>query len=110
MAEAHKAELLRRLKILAKQEEEIALMIESVDASLLDLGYQVQNPGGKNVVPQTGIRMHNKLSFRGKQKAEEYFQFVDNDRDGLLNFEDIRSMKAFSNTKGLVHHSEFSNW
>lgn len=110
MTEKHKAELLARLKALEREEEEIALLVESVDASLLDLGYQVENPGGKDIVPQTGIQIHNKLSFRGRQKAEEYFKYVDNDNDGLLNFEDIRSMKAFSNEKGLVHQPEFTNW
>lgn len=110
MSEAHREHLLLRLKALAREEEEIKLMVQSVDASLLELGYQVQNPGGENIVPQTGIRLHDQLSFRGKQKAEEYFKFADTDRDGLLNFEDIRAMKAFSNEKGLAHTPEFSNW
>lgn len=109
-AEEYKAQLLERLKVLTRQEEEIANMIESVDISLLDLGYQVSNPGGKAIIPQTGIQINNKLSFRGQQMAEEYFKYIDNDADAYLNFEDIRAMKAFSSPNGIVHEPAYSNW
>lgn len=43
----------------------------------------------------SGIRMSNKLSFRGKQKAEEYFHILDENGKGFLNFEDIRGKKYY---------------
>ena len=37
-----------------------------------------------------GIRMQNKLSFRGEDKAREYFAVLDTDHDRLLDFEECK--------------------
>jgi Ca2+-binding EF-hand superfamily protein len=60
-----------------------------------------------NAGPQNGIRINGSLSFRGKQKCKEYFEYIDADKDGKLNFEDFRAMKAYGNRPlegNVVHH------
>ncbi len=37
-----------------------------------------------------GIRMGNKLSFRGEDKAREYFDMIDDDHDGFIDFEESK--------------------
>lgn len=86
-------DLLHTLRILQKKEEELALMIQAVDANFLELGYKVDSTVDvtKKPIPvQTGIRIQGMLSFRGKDKAAEYFDVIDADHDGFLNYEDFR--------------------
>jgi hypothetical protein len=88
-----KAQLLEKLNILQQKEEELARMIISVDASIQELGYRVDSSVDvtKSRVPiQSGIRMKGALSFRGKEKALEYFDTIDVDKDDALNYEDFR--------------------
>jgi hypothetical protein len=37
-----------------------------------------------------GIRMGNKLSFRGEDKAREYFDTLDDDHDGFIDYDEAR--------------------
>ena len=43
---------------------------------------------------QSGIRMNGKLSFRGKQKAEEYYHFLNESKKSSLYFKDFRGDAA----------------
>lgn len=70
-------------------------MIMALDSNFRELGYQVDSTvdvSRKRIMPQTGIRMRGQLSFRGKEKASEYFDTIDIDHDGQLNYEDFRGM------------------
>jgi hypothetical protein len=88
-----KAELLNQLSILQRKEEEVANMIMALDTNFRELGYQVDSTVDvtkKRLLPQTGIRIKGELSFRGKEKAAEYFDCIDADHDNQLNYEDFR--------------------
>ena len=88
-----KADLLNQLSVLQRKEEELAGMIVAIDSAFQELGYKVDNSVDvtkKSIPIQTGIRIKGVLSFRGKEKAEEYFDEIDADKDCLLNFEDFR--------------------
>lgn len=43
-----------------------------------------------DLVKASGIVMKSKLSFRGKEKAQEYFQLLDLDQDSLLRYSEVR--------------------
>lgn len=40
----------------------------------------------------SGIVMKSKLSFRGQDKAREYFRFIDLDHDDLTQYADMRGI------------------
>jgi hypothetical protein len=59
----------------------------------------------------TGIRINDKLSFRGKEKAEEYFHILDENQNNHLGFKDFRAMQSVANGHfGVVHDSIHLNW
>jgi hypothetical protein len=90
--------LLHQLEILHKKEEELAATLRALDANFRELGYQIDtsvDATKKKSAIQTGIRVNGELSFRGKEKAAEYFDFLDVDKDGFLNFEDFRGNNNF---------------
>ena len=61
--------------------------------------------------PQSGINIRHALSFRGQQKAEEYFDRLDEDRDGFLTFEDFRAMASLGRfPAGTVHDNVHASW
>ena len=62
----------------------------------LTLDASSSSSAGGKAGPQNGIRINGRLSFRGKQKCKEYFEYMDG-KDGMVNFEDFRAMKAFGN-------------
>eukprot|EP01032_Pedospumella_encystans_P019065 gene19065-21685_t len=105
---ATKAELLHQLSILQQKEEELVAMIQGIDSTFQELGYRIDssNKSSNNFAMQTGIRMKGQLSFRGKEKAAEYFDILDIDKDGHLNYEDFRAVEAFSNPYGFVDATE----
>jgi hypothetical protein len=87
--------LVYKLSALQRKEDELASLIQSIDATFMEMGFRIDNSVSvlkKKGAPSSGIRMKGKLSFRGKEKAEEYFDVMDLDRDGFLNFEDFRGM------------------
>jgi hypothetical protein len=96
MVDQIKAKLLEKLAGLQKKEEDLQALLESVDVSLYDMGYHIEkdqtNSVSGRIMPQTGIRIGGKLSFRGKEKSAEYFKLVDTDNDGFVNFEDLRGL------------------
>lgn len=91
---------MHKLAILQKKEEELAMMIQGIDSTFQELGYRIESAldnSNSNIPMQTGIRMKGQLSFRGKEKAAEYFDLLDIDKDGFLNYEDFRGMKSHHN-------------
>jgi len=79
-------------KLYTKREELLALL-GAIEENLYDSGYlkddehKLRNSG----LLQTGIRINGQLSFRGEQKASEFFtSILDSDHDGLISFEDFR--------------------
>lgn len=94
MVERMKAAMRERLAMLQKREEDLSALLESVDVSLQEMGFQVSiKPSSSKtttMMPQTGINIGGQLSFRGKEKAAEYFNLIDTDKDGYVNFEDLR--------------------
>lgn len=68
------------------------MMIQGIDSTFRELGYRIDSSTNisNNSGVQTGIRMKGQLSFRGKEKAAEYFDLLDIDQDGYLNYEDFR--------------------
>eukprot|EP01038_Epipyxis_sp_PR26KG_P013004 gene13004-17434_t len=115
-----KKELNAKLRKLQKKEEETVAMLEAINRSLRDLGYAVDSTPfrhqssaaieTKSVLAKSGIRINNKLSFRGKEMSTEQLLAVDFDKDGLLNFEDFRSLKAFSSFGGIVNDHAYCHW
>ena len=57
--------------------------------------------------PLSGININGKLSFRGIEKSYEYFDRLDEDHDGFLNFGDFRAMKALSTGQQFVLADEY---
>ena len=101
MSAKTKAELLHQLSILQQKEEELVAMIQGIDSTFQELGYRIDSStnSANNVSLQTGIRMKGQLSFRGKEKAAEYFDMLDIDKDGYLNYEDFRGKRIVYQTK-----------
>jgi Ca2+-binding EF-hand superfamily protein len=87
-----KEEEILKLQIKA---DELRAMIAAIDDSLKDQGLDLDSAKEKNgkqksSMPQSGIRIDGKLSFRGKQMAEEYFRRLDENEDGFLDFSEFR--------------------
>ncbi len=106
-----------KLKRLLDRKEELIENLNGIDASLAKLGYQVDNLAVKEAKRQlqSGIRMKNKLSFRGEEMCKEYFTHLDEDNDGFLVWEDFRAMRTLGadfepELGGLNHYPEYSNW
>lgn len=60
---------------------------------------------------KNGIRMNHRLSFRGKEKAEEYFHILDENKKNHLIFKDFRAMQSVANgIFGVVHDKIHLNW
>lgn len=91
MSEDAKAALLEKLRALRRQEEEAKVLVQSIDISLVEMGFDTDiiKTGKQQQHSRTGISINNQLSFRGKQKAEEQFDMLDLDNDGQLNYEDF---------------------
>ena len=106
-----------KLRRLLDRKEDLIQNLNGVDASLAKLGYQVDNRATKAAKRQlqSGIRMKNKLSFRGEEMCREYFRYLDNDNDGYLVWEDFRAMRTLAadfvpELGGFNHYPEFGSW
>jgi hypothetical protein len=109
---------MEKMAKLQKRKEELILRVLAIDSALADDAIPI-NYGLNSVVPRSGIhakrttqtnpssgiRINNKLSFRGKQKAGEYFERLDEDGDGYLTFDDFRAMISLTDPNGLVSDS-----
>ena len=81
-----------RIAVLKDKEGELLDLLKALDASLEEQGYVIERPSENRHSVQTGIRIKNKLTFRGKQKAVELFKKLDEDCDGFLTMEDFRGI------------------
>lgn len=106
-----------RLRRLVDRKEDLIENLNGVDANLAKLGYQIDNRAVKQAKRQlqSGIRMKNKLSFRGEQMCAEYFAYLDEDNDGYLVWEDFRAMRTLAadfvpEVGGFNHNPEFGSW
>eukprot|EP01031_Cornospumella_fuschlensis_P040825 gene40825-49791_t len=112
------ARLVSSAKSLKKQEEELLKEIAIINNSFSNIGIpaaSIAKSEDANAVtgvtdtheycPQDdaryGLKLHAKLSFRGKDKCAEYFDLVDKDKSGLLGYQDMRAMHSFAYRFGL---------
>lgn len=78
---------------LKARELEIEVLVAAIEQNLEENGYKVTNKVYSGSM-QNGIRIHGKLSFRGCDKAEEYYNVLDEKKEDYLNFLDFRGMKS----------------
>lgn len=117
LSEAEKDEKL--IEKLRERKLELENLIKSVELNLVRHGYEItpsddnsdkisgnnkSNIFSKKPLPQPGIRINNKLSYRGIEKSHELYSRLDEDGDGYLNWIDMRVMKSLSSTStyGLI--------
>lgn len=114
-----------RLARLKQKRDEILSRIKLIDSALLEDGVAIEYeegglvptggnsnkpPPATSFNPQSGIRINGKLSFRGLEKASEYFDRLDEDNDGLLGFGDFRALTSITQPYGVVHNPEYLDW
>ena len=86
-------------------------MCKAIEVPLMNAGY-LEKPtiSTKSSIPVAGIRINNKLSFRGKQKALEYYNELKEHDDIPFSFVDYRAMKSKSSELGINHDVQSTNW
>ena len=106
-----------KLKRLYERKDDLLANLHAIDVSLGKLGYNVvsKKVQAAKKTALTGIRIDNKLSFRGKDSAIEYFRRLDEDNDGYIEWEDFRAMRSLGadfmpEVGGLVHDPELMTW
>ena len=83
--------------------------LRATEFILMDMGYLEPEEKRKHIsVPRPGIRIRGELSFRGKQKAEELFDRLDEDGEGGLTLEAFRSMKSLKFPYESLDRHEFN--
>lgn len=80
----------KKIRKLKERKLELELLIQAVELNLKRNGYLIDDM--KSTLPQPGIRINEKLSFRGKEKSKELYLRLDEDLDGQINFKDIRGI------------------
>lgn len=88
------------LKSLQRKKLEYETALDAINQTFEDLGLGVSTIVGNGQggiaeraeIQRSGIRIKGELSFRGKDKAEEYFRLLDRDNDKFLSYEDVRGM------------------
>ncbi len=83
-----------RLVKLREKKTEMEALLKAIETTLIEDGYLDDSKAAsrQNFSIMTGIRINEKLSFRGKEKAREFFDYLDEDGDGYLTLKDIRGM------------------
>lgn len=87
---------------LQRKRMELETALEAIDETFEELNLSIhtvaaQVPTGleeKQEIQRAGIRIHGQLSFRGEDKAREYFALLDRHRRGVITYEDLRGTKA----------------
>ena len=80
-----------KVKRLLVKRDDILTQLTAIDEILKVSGYLEDDPISTSIVPQTGITIGGKLSYRGIEKAIEYFSYVlDSDDDGYITYGDFR--------------------
>lgn len=90
---------------------ELESMCKAIEVPLMNAGY-LDKPSisTKSSVPVPGIRINNKLSFRGKAKAFEYYHEIKEHDDIPFSFVDYRAMCSKSSELGINHEVKTTNW
>lgn len=100
----------KRLRKLRERKIELQILVQAIEHNLKRKGYEFTDHGYVPPIPQPGIRINGGLSFRGRQKCYELYDRLDEDKDGLVGYNDIRSMRALNSPMGLVHDPTLSTW
>jgi hypothetical protein len=104
-----------RLNELYNRKQYIISSLTSIDIALSEesesfdqlFGAYSDNVVRKPKPKQSGLRIRNALSFRGIEKACEYFEHLDEDKDNRLCFEDFYAMKSLIEPNGIVTDPEY---
>ena len=92
-------ELLVTFQAYQKKELDLLNSLHAINESFQELGIPLSSLkefdnqptlSDHDLIRQSGIRMKNKLSFRGRDKSREYFKLIDLNRDGLVGYEEFR--------------------
>lgn len=117
------SDLLLELQSLQRKEIELLTALETINVTFDELGIKVHNQldhnpqatvissGQKKALDysKVGINIQGQLSERGKNKAKEYFQELDLDADGLLQYEDLLELGAFMNKDGVIQETFYQS-
>lgn len=94
-------QLIVTYQALQKKEQDLLKALSAINESFQELGIPLsalksfeEKPQltDQELIRQSGIRIKDKLSFRGRSKAEEYFNLLDLNRDGLIGYEEFRGI------------------
>ena len=100
----------KKLRILRERKVELQILVQAIEQNLKRKGYEFEDHGFVPPVPQPGIRIHGTLSFRGRQKCSELYDRLDEDGDGLVGYDDMRTMRGLSCPLGLALDSNLTTW
>lgn len=90
--------------------DEARAVIKAIEHNLREDGYDIKETSAViSRIPQSGIRIGNKLSSRGLEMAEEHFKMYDEDGDGWLSLLDFRTLLTRQRGRLLVHDFKYSN-
>ena len=83
-----------KLRRLQNKKIELESLLRAIEATLIDDGYLTESSfaDSQKTPPLTGIRINNELSFRGQEKAGDFFDYLDEDGDGYLTLLNIRGI------------------
>lgn len=114
-------DLTTELVLMQKKERDLLSALSAINDAFFDLGVpistsfvptSISEEKSKEVpikgyhpdkLRKYGIRMDDKLSFRGQDKAKEYFEdLLDADKDGYIDYEESRAVHAFRHPYGLI--------
>ena len=96
------------IELYEKKEKRLLRNIERIEEELEILAKRlIEKENVEKPKIQTGIRLNNQLSFRGRDTSKRYFDHLDEDKDGYLKYDDFRAMKAISTPNGIAHQSEY---
>lgn len=101
MALPELSDLSQALQKLRLQEQELLAALDSLDKSFEALGVPLNSAARDEALPdsqidyeqelrRSGIRMGDKLSFRGRDKAAEYFELVDQANLGRIGYPEFK--------------------
>lgn len=83
--------------------------LRATEFILVDMGYlDPQTLRGHVAAPRPGIRIRGALSDRGRQKAAELFDRLDEDGDGGMTFDDFRAMKSLKHPYAFFDRHEYN--
>ena len=86
-------------------------MVRAIEIPLMNAGYLTKlTTDEKSKVSNPGLRIKGKLSFRGKQKAAEYYEALKEAPTDPFGFAQFRAMASVSESYGIVHAPQMLRW